>query len=36
MDTLKTREVFRRLNVLGLRLAEGADALLDVLIERAI
>jgi hypothetical protein len=36
MDTLKTRELLRRLDVIGLRLAEGADALLDGLIKRAI
>jgi uncharacterized protein Yka (UPF0111/DUF47 family) len=36
MDTLKTRELLRRLDIIGLRLAEGADALLDGLIKRAI
>jgi hypothetical protein len=36
METLKTRELLRRLDVVGLRLAEGADALLDGLIKRAI
>lgn len=36
METLKTRELLRRLDVIGLRLAEGADALLDGLIKRAI
>jgi phosphate/sulfate permease len=36
MDTLKTGELLRRLDVLGLRLAEGADAHLDGLIKRAI
>lgn len=36
MDTLKTRELLRRLDVVGLRPAEGADALLDGLIKRAI
>ncbi len=36
MDTLKTRELLRRLDVIGLRLTEGADALLDGLIKRAI
>lgn len=36
METLKTRELLRRLDVIGLRLTEGADALLDGLIKRAI
>lgn len=36
METLKTRELLRRLDVIGLRLSEGADALLDGLIKRAI
>lgn len=36
METLKTRELLRRLDVIGLRLAEAADALLDGLIKRAI
>lgn len=36
METLKTRELFRRLDVIGLRLGEAADALLDGLIKRAI
>lgn len=36
MDTLKTRELFRRLDVIGLRLTEGIDALLDGLIKRGI
>ncbi len=36
MDTLRTRELLRRLDVIGLRLAEAADALLDGLIKRAI
>jgi hypothetical protein len=36
MGTLKTRELLRRLDVIGLRLAEGADAFLDGLIKRAI
>lgn len=36
METLKTRELLRRLDVIGLRLAEAADALLDGLIKRAL
>jgi uncharacterized protein len=36
METLKTRELLRRLDVIGLRLTEGADAILDGLIKRAI
>lgn len=36
MDTLKSRELLRRLDVIGLRLAEAVDALLDGLIKRAI
>jgi uncharacterized protein len=36
MDTLTTRELLRRLDVVGLRVAEAADALLDGLIKRAI
>lgn len=36
METLKTRELLRRLDVIGLRLAEATDALLDGLIKRAM
>lgn len=36
MGTIKTRELLRRLDVVGLRLAEGVDALLDGLVKRAI
>ncbi|MDN5559004.1 MAG: DUF47 family protein [Ruaniaceae bacterium] len=36
METLKTRDLLRRLDVIGLRLAEAADALLDGFIKRAL
>lgn len=36
MDTLKTRESVRRLDVIGLRLAEAADAVLDGLVKRSL
>lgn len=36
METLKTRDLLRRLDVIGLRLAEAADALLDGYIKRAL
>jgi len=34
-DTLKQRELFRRLDVVGLRLAECADALSDAMLKRS-
>ncbi|MGW8557888.1 DUF47 domain-containing protein [Streptomyces tubercidicus] len=36
METLKQREVMRRLDIIGLRLAEAADALLDGLVKRSV
>lgn len=36
LETLKNRELLRRLDVIGLRLGEAADALLDGLIKRAL
>lgn len=35
MDTLKQREVLRRIDVIGLRLTEAADALQDGLVKRS-
>lgn len=36
MDTLKVRESMRRIDVIGLRLLEASDALLDGLIKRSL
>ncbi len=36
MDTLKKREILRRIDVIGLRLTEAADAILDGLIKRSL
>ena len=36
MDTIKTRESVRRLDVVGLRLMEAADAVLDGLVKRSL
>lgn len=36
MDTLKTRDLLRRVDVIGLRLGESADAILDGLVKRGL
>lgn len=36
MDTLKTRDLLRRVNVIGLRLGESSDAILDGLVKRGL
>lgn len=36
MDTLKKREILRRIDVVGLRLTEAADAVLDGLVKRSL
>lgn len=36
METLKTRDLLRRLDVIGLRLTEAADVMLDGLVKRAL
>lgn len=36
MDTLRTRESMRRIDIIGLRLAEASDAILDGLIKRSL
>lgn len=35
MDTLKSRELMRRIDIIGLRLSEASDALLDGLVKRS-
>lgn len=36
MDTLKTRDLLRRVDVIGLRLGESSDAILDGLVKRGL
>lgn len=36
MDTLKTRDLLRRIDVIGLRLGESSDAILDGLVKRGL
>lgn len=35
-DTLKTRDLLRRVDVIGLRLGESSDAILDGLVKRGL